>query len=213
MLSSTLFFILSSVVWSAVIISPKEDEQVEAGSTISIIVKPDTGEQWKVFVIGFKELTYDFLNKVYKTTIQVPNDSLGYRNDLRVIGVDSTGRDVELSRRVFVKLPPNVVLKGIIAGYSGNDFISLKKMPENSNVVDIERYGTRQLTTHGQYSDNVNREMTSAASGTTYTSSNEKVVTVDAEGNVKAQGIGTATITVRNGKYSATVTVVVKQYK
>ncbi|MBI5847210.1 MAG: Ig-like domain-containing protein [Nitrospirae bacterium] len=157
-------------------------------------------------------MDYNFIYRQYKATLKIPIDLLG-NQELSISAVDQSGNAVELRGSIFIKLPPNVVLKGIVAGDAGDDLISLKKMPVGSAAIDIERYGTRQLTTHGQYSDNVNREMTSATSGTTYTSSNENIATVSPDGKVSAQGLGTATITVINGKYSATVKVVVKPYK
>ncbi len=212
----SFIFLLSVPSLAAILIFPKENEQVYAGSWITVIVKPDPGEQWQGFVLGFKALEYDSFSKVYKTNIQVPNDVLGYRDDLRVLGVDKDGNEVELKRRVFVKLPPNVVLQKIVAGskvVSGSTLVLLRKMPEGSSPTDIENYEKAELSVYGNYSDDVERDLTSSSSGTTYTSSDEKVATVDKEGKVTAQGIGKAKITVKNGKYSAMVDVIVKPYK
>jgi hypothetical protein len=49
--------------------------------------------------------------------------------------------------------------------------------------------------------------------GTTYSSSDGKIVKIDSEGKVTPQEIGKATITARNGKFSANVTVFVEPYK
>lgn len=65
-------FLLSVPSWAATIVSPKEDEQVDAGSWITVTVKPDAGEQWQGFVVGFKALEYDSLSKAYK----IPNISV-----------------------------------------------------------------------------------------------------------------------------------------
>lgn len=59
----------------------------------------------------------------------------------------------------------------------------------------------------GVYSDGVNRNITASASGTTYQSSNEKIVTVSPEGRVTARGLGAAKITVKNGNYSSIVDI------
>jgi hypothetical protein len=91
--------------------------------------------------------------------------------------------------------------------------MAIRKVPQGSNLVDVSKIETRQLGVAGIYSDGVSRQLTSSAMGTTYTSSDEKVTTVSPEGKATAQGLGTATITVRNGKYSATVKVVVKPYE
>jgi hypothetical protein len=56
-----------------------------------------------------------------------------------------------------------------------------------------------QIYLKGVYSDGVVRDVWSASSGTTYTSSDEKVVTVNPDGLVTARGPGKARITALNG--------------
>jgi len=122
---------------------------------------------------------------------------------------DKSGQETELKRSLLVKLPPNVVLQSIIV----DDYKTLFKLPMGSSPEEMQRIESRQLRVKGMYSDGVKRKLTSSASGTTYTSSDETIVKVDKEGKVTAQGIGKAKITIRNGSYSATVDVVVKPYK
>lgn len=208
-ISACFVFLLSVDSWAATIVSPKEDEQVDAGSWITVTVKPEPGEDWQGFIIEFKTLEYDAVNKVYKTTIQVPNDALGFRNDLRVIGVDSARNKVELTRRVFVKLPSNVVLQGIRVG---EELMVLYIAPPDSSLEDRQRIETDEVSVAGIYSDGISRLITPSAMGTTYVSSDEKVVTVDSEGKLAAKALGRSKIAVRNGKYSAAVRVVVKPY-
>jgi hypothetical protein len=62
----------------------------------------------------------------------------------------------------------------------------------------------------GNYPDGTQRDLTSAAAGTTYVSSNNKVLTVDVDGNVKAVGFGTAVVTVFNGGIKAFATFTVE---
>jgi hypothetical protein len=197
-------FSFSAPLWSATIISPAQDEQVYAGALITVVVKPEPGEQWQGFVMGFKAFYYDPTSNVYKLSIQIPTDVLGYRDDLRVHGVDKNNKEFELSRRIFVKLPPNVVLQSVLV----DDYKTLYKLPPGSTPQDMQRIGSRQLRVEGKYSDGVERDLTSSTSGTTYTSSNNKIVTVNSEGKMTAQAIGEAKITVRNGKYSAQVDIV-----
>jgi hypothetical protein len=90
---------------------------------------------------------------------------------------------------------------------------SLKKLLLGSDPNDVRISETESIGVGGTYSDGVERNITASSKGTTCASSDAKIVTVDADGNVTAQGIGDATINVRNGKYSATVKVVVKPYK
>jgi len=89
----------------------------------------------------------------------------------------------------------------------------LYKAPADLNPDDKKTLEERQITVAGIYSDGFNRQITSSSMGTTYTSSDEKIVKVDSEGKVTPQALGTANITIRNGKYSATVKVIVKPYK
>jgi len=58
--------------------------------------------------------------------------------------------------------------------------------------------GTDEIYVAGSYPGGLTLDLTSSASGTTYTSSNIKVLTVDTEGNVTATGFGTAVVTVAN---------------
>lgn len=62
----------------------------------------------------------------------------------------------------------------------------------------------------GNYPGGSQRDLTSAAAGTTYVSSNTKVLTVDSDGNVKAVGFGTAVVTVSNGGVKAFATFTVE---
>jgi hypothetical protein len=69
---------------------------------------------------------------------------------------------------------------------------------------------TRALTVTGQLSDQTTTDLTSAASGTTYESSNPYVAKVSIDGVITAFGNGEATITARNAALTAIVGVVVE---
>ncbi|MDE2503651.1 MAG: alpha/beta fold hydrolase [Burkholderiales bacterium] len=62
----------------------------------------------------------------------------------------------------------------------------------------------------GNFPNNVHTDLSASATGTTYTSSNANVVTVDAEGQVQAVAYGSAAITVQNSGVKAYVTYVVE---
>jgi hypothetical protein len=205
-----LVFLDATSLRAATITSPAQDEVVYAGRTITVVVKPSPGEKWRGFVLGFERLKYNFLKNSYNISIKVPNDVLGYRVDLRIIGVDNNNNEVELTRRVFVKLPPGVVLQSLSLNH---DFMLVYKLPPGSDPDKATAFESRQLSVAGKYSDGMERLITSSANGTTYVSSNEKVVTVSPEGKVTAQGLGNAKITVKNSKLSAKVDVVVKTYR
>ncbi len=196
-------------VWALTIISPKEGQVVYQGDKLTVIVKPDSGEKWEEVLLDIYPMSYNILTNEYKEEIEIPEDETGMI-DFDVLAYDKSGNKVKLTRNLFVKLPPNVVLQGIGVD---PDFMVVYKLPPESDPKDIQKYEFRQIGVGGIYSDGVQRYITSSTDGTTYTSSNEQVVTVDKEGKVSAKGIGKAIITVRNGKYSATVDVVVKPYQ
>lgn len=196
-------------VFALTIISPKEGQIVYQGDKLTVIVKPDRGEDWKEVLIEIVPMSYNLLTKEYKADIEIPRDDKTGIISFLVAGYDISGKELLLKRSLFVKLPPNVVLKSILV----DTYKTLYKLPPDSSPADMQRIESRQLRVEGLYSDGVERDLTASTTGTTYTTSNDKIVTVDSEGKMTAKGIGTAKITVKNGKYSAEVTVVVKPYR
>jgi hypothetical protein len=61
----------------------------------------------------------------------------------------------------------------------------------------------------GNYSNSLQLDLTSSVTGTTYSSSNPNVVTVDPQGNVQAVAFGTATVTAQNSGLKTFATFVV----
>lgn len=210
MLTLLFWILLYQSALALQIASPKEGEIFFAGSDVTLVIKPDSGEEWEYVIYGMSTLSYNPLLKEYRTTLRIPANLVGYEK-LSVIGLDKSGKETELIRNILVKLPPNVVLKSIMV--FDQDYMLLYKLPAGSKPEDMQRIETEQLSVSGMYSDGVKRKLTSSTSGTTYTTNNEKIVTVDSDGKVTAQSIGTAKITVKNGKYSAQVDIVVKPYR
>ncbi len=120
------------------------------------------------------------------------------------------GRAVKSSVEINVVLPAGVVVKSISAAPT---FILLKKLPPGSDANDIRIAETESIGVGGMYSDNVERNITASTDGTTYSSTNEQIVTVNAEGDVTAQGVGFSIITVKNGPHTAEVKVKVVPYR
>lgn len=58
---------------------------------------------------------------------------------------------------------------------------------------------TARVYVTGNYANGLQLDLTSSVTGTTYTSSNNQVLTVDTEGNVQAKAFGTAVVVVQNG--------------
>ena len=68
----------------------------------------------------------------------------------------------------------------------------------------------RLLSVRGKYTDRVVRDLTRGHTGTTYRSSNEKVVRVNYDGLAQAVGVGAAEIVARNGKQEVKIPVMVE---
>jgi len=190
------------------IASPQEGQVVYQRDRLIIIVKPDAGELWEEVLLNIYPMSYSPLTKDYRQEIEIPEDTTG-TIDFFIVAYDKSGKEIELKRSLFVKLPPNVVLQSILV----DDYKTLFKLPTGSSPEEARRIESRQLHVDGRYSDGIERDLTSSTSGTTYTSSDEKIVTVNSEGKMTSQSIGPAKITVRNGNLSAEVDVVVKPYK
>ncbi len=71
------------------------------------------------------------------------------------------------------------------------------------------RAGQKQIRLLEIYGDHISYEISRAIDGTTYTSSNERIVTVSADGMATAVGRGRATVTVRNGSFNSIMDVIV----
>jgi len=65
------------------------------------------------------------------------------------------------------------------------------------------------LNVRGKYADRVVRDLTHGHTGTTYRSSDEKVVRVNYDGLAQAMGVGSAEIVARNGKHETKIPVTV----
>jgi len=200
--------LMPAAIWALEISSPVENQAFTAGDALSVVVKPSPNEQWIAVIYGINKMDYDSLTGSYKIEIKIPPSLLGPQI-LTVTGVDKNGNELEANRSILVKLPPDVVLRSIVVG---TKFMGLRKLPPDNTFIDAENIETRQLGVAGIYSDGIQRYIVSSSAGTTYTSNDERVVTVDSEGKVTAHGVGKAKITVKNGKFSATVDVIVKPY-
>ena len=123
---------------------------------------------------------------------------------------DKSGNIRTLQRTIVSKLPSDVVVTeiGIL-----DKLMVLYKLPPDGKPEDIARFETDQIKVTGLYSDGAKRSLTSSVTGTTYKSSNEKIVTVSPEGKVTAQQIGKAKITVRNDKLAVVIDIIVKPFK
>jgi hypothetical protein len=133
---------------------------------------------------------------LYEKIITIPRRIFGL-DTIKVVAANDQGRELEAEVKILVTIPPSTVLTAL-------------RMDEDQRIL-YARVGERdELSVYGRFSDGIERDVSSAFMGTAYTSSDEKVVTVDVDGLVTSKGPGTAQITVRNGRLELTVEAVVK---
>ena len=178
-----------------VITSPKDGATFKAGDTVKLVAELSPGSQEDMdigyvdffFSKGFnpncpKEIS---THPRYECNFTIPKGSP------QVIEISAVGTTVDSAIAspwiaIYVPLPSTVVLQKM-KSFTG-DRIYFFQLGQN-----------KRLYIQGIYSDGVVREIWLAKTGTTYTCSNEKVVTVDADGLATAKGAGMAQITVKNG--------------
>jgi hypothetical protein len=134
----------------------------------------------------------------FEWLVQVPQGYIGpltFSAIGQVLG-QRTGAPPEARVTVLVGLPPAVTLQGI-------------RVRDDQKHLFMRTEGKRKLYVLGQFSDGVERDV-SATFGTTYTSNDEEVATVDSEGLISARGVGTAKIKVENGNFELVVNATVR---
>ncbi len=206
-LSICLMVFQSSTLWALELISPPQNTEVHPGDTITIKVEPSPGEKvGRVFFGGFgTEVTAPPYEYQYKIG---PHNIGDIKFTIFAIKPDSEGPfaspDAQFSSSIELHLkstlPPTVTLQGI-------------RIRNDQKSLFMETDNKRKIKVYGQYTDGIERDVSSSATGTTYTSSDEKIAIVDSNGLVTAVGPGTAKITIKNGKYEITVKVDVKAKK
>lgn len=201
----------SSPVSGFAIVEPKTATTYHPGDIITIRAVEGSDEKPKVVWLYSTNTHYSELFTVepYKYSFEIPKRFTG-TDTLVAVAKYADGTIIEKEVEINVVLPVDLVLESINAE---PQFILLKKLPPESDPNDARIAETESIGVGGLYSDGVRRYIASSVDGTIYTSSNENIVTVSSEGEVTAQGVGAAIITVRNGKFSAHVDVVVKPHK
>jgi hypothetical protein len=201
----------ASPVTGLTITEPKPGSQFHAGDKVIVKAVTAPNERPIAVFLFSTQMHFSTLNisPPYELVFTIPKAFTG-EDTIVASAKFSDGSIVESKMKIFVTLPVNVILKGVDVDPNP---VYLYKMPINSDSNDVRIFETKSLGVGGMYSDGVERNITSSQRGTTYTSSNEKVVTVSLNGKVTAQSIGMAKIIVRNGKFSADVEVIVDPYK
>ncbi|MFZ1639892.1 MAG: SBBP repeat-containing protein [Candidatus Contendobacter sp.] len=172
------------------ITTPAEGTVVTPGQSVQVTVEPDAGVVPVRVVLGSSETMQTLDAAPFQFTLIIPNDVVG-PFAIAAVGKDAAKNlyDAELTLQV----QPQSVLQGL--------------GPDPVDFYFSEIGVTQLVTVQGYYADDGVRDLTAAATGTTYQSSDSSVVTVDADGRLTAQSNGTATITATHGEVSAYVTV------
>ncbi|MEW6684158.1 MAG: Ig-like domain-containing protein [Nitrospirota bacterium] len=124
----------------------------------------------------------------YTWTFQVPPNYVGPLTISaigRVLG-QKTGTAPEAEVTIQVVLPANVTLNAI-------------RVRDDQRILFMRVGGKRKSYVYGQFSDGVERLVSSTTSGTRYEVADPSIAVVDGEGVVTMLATGTTTITITNG--------------
>ena len=132
----------------------------------------------------------------FDAAIPVPAEAVGAMRLLAVAQVAERRGQYVLFDEVSFRVEPAAELKGLEA-----------EIPVRFTKTIGE---VRLLSVRGRYADRVARDLTHSRTGTTYRSSDEKVVRVNHDGLAQAMGQGTAEIVAHNGKHAVKIPVVVE---
>ncbi|HZC67819.1 MAG TPA: hypothetical protein VE201_04295 [Nitrospirales bacterium] len=132
----------------------------------------------------------------FDAAISVPVEAVGAMRLLAVAQVAERRGQYVLFDEVSFRAEPAAELKGLEA-----------EIPVRFTKTIGE---VRLLSVRGRYADRVARDLTHSRTGTTYRSSDEKIVRVNHDGLAQAMGPGTAEIMAKNGKQEVKIPVVVE---
>lgn len=166
----------------------QDDTLVEQDDSTAIgsIVAP-------VAMIGLAEQ-----NPAFGGPLKVPQNSIG---PMRLLAVAEISRGRLSTRSVFdeviVNVAPSAALTNI--DFETDKPLHLGRAGQSAAFGHVDSLGkVLELPVVGDFADGVTRRISTPASGTRYTSSNEKVIKVVADGLLQIVGNGKTTITVSN---------------
>ncbi len=168
------------------ITTPTNGQQFAPGDTVSVtvaITPPLQANDVSLNVAGFgSEPGTNYNGSTYQVTFSIPDTYAGPLQLSPAITDTSNNPITGITTTIAVRptTPPSSLT-----------------LPQANYILNVVGAAER-IAVVGNYPGGVQRDLTSSASGTTYKSSNTKVITVDTEGNVSAAGFGTAVVTVSN---------------
>jgi hypothetical protein len=139
--------------------------------------------------------------------LPVPKDAIG---PMRLLAVAEISRGRLGSRTVFdeviVMTRPDAALETI--EFETDKPLSLGRAGQSSAFGHVDSMGKIfELPVVGEFADGITRSISSPASGTSYQSSNDKVIKVLADGMLQIVGNGKTTLTVTNSGKEASLDV------
>lgn len=183
------------------VIEPVAGQQFAPGQTVDITVQLSAGLTAiagfvDVGVPGLGPLTgTNYNGATYQASFVIPTTFAG-PVVLTPIIFDAVNSPIEGTSITIDAIPASAPASISIIG--GN-YVHYTSIP-TIDTIEVE----------GNYPGGLTLDLRSSVTGTTYSSSNTAVLTVDANGNVQATAFGTAVVTVRNGALTAYVNFVVE---
>jgi hypothetical protein len=174
------------------IVSPSAGQAFRPGDTVSITVQitpPVTANDIAVYVAGLTQLQgTNYSGNTYQATLAIPPNYTGALTLTPAI-TDSTNALITGAPVTVSVVPASPPTQLVIAQHSYRTTIP-------TNIPD-------HLYVTGSYPGGQDLDLTSAASGTSYSSNNQQVVTVDGNGNIQYTGqSGVAVVTATNSGIS-----------
>ncbi|MBI1842316.1 MAG: hypothetical protein HYR88_15880 [Verrucomicrobia bacterium] len=175
------------------IVAPAAGAVFRSGQTLSVIASASDGLTPTTVVLATRGILDENPDGALAFSLTLPPEAIGPQT-ITLLALDAGGKWVSAS--VGIQVNPNGVA------------IGLRAEPGFVSIHGVGR--TTQARFLGLYSDQVEHDVTSSAVGTTYSSSNTNVVTVDADGGLITQGAGYATILAKLDGQTATMDVYVE---
>ena len=207
-----LVFVNTGICQQLHIVSPKNGDTFKEGETVKFVAESSgdpTGQIYRVSLLALADQVMGVQPQLepgcfeitthprYSCRFTIPYESTK-TIVLSAIGKTPTGAVMSPEVVINVVFPANAVLQQLKS--TGTVFL----------------YGTSGLGSldalHivGKYSDGHERDLRQGSTGTRYSSSDPKIVTVDADGLVTAHSLGNAQIIVINSDKQIAITVIVK---
>ncbi len=211
-LTLLLLVLVFTETWAFEIVSPPQYTEVHPGDIVVIKVQLSPGEN--VGGIYFDTLAKFISNPPYEYQYKIGPNQLG-TIDVAIIAIKPASEGpfgspddaVESTADLYLKSTLSSSVKILSYSVDPPSHVALHiTAPDERGKVDADQ---EQISVYGVYSDGIKREISHAADGSSYSSSDEKIVSVTADGLATAVGPGRAKITVRNGSFKTVIDVLV----